>query len=125
MKRFASVLALAIVAALPSAALAKHHATPAPTASGAPVSVTCAPGDPVVWVNLSSKVYHLPGSSFYGKTKHGKYLCKSDADKAGDRAAKAEGRPGGQAPPPTPHPKKRRHGGENQMPAASPTPGTM
>src|SRR5690348_9774888 len=28
-----------------------------------------------VWVNLKSHVYHEPGDPYYGKTKHGKYLC--------------------------------------------------
>lgn len=129
MKRFASVLALALVAALPGAALAKRHATPAPAASGAPAAVSCAAGDPVVWVNLGTKVYHLPGSSYYGKTKQGKYLCKSDADKAGDRAAKSEGAPKrGAAAPPTAAPmttskKRHRKSGAEEMPAANPSPG--
>lgn len=132
MKRFASVLALALVAALPGAALAKRHATPPPAAAAAPASVSCAAGDPVVWVNLSTKVYHLPGSSYYGKTKSGKYLCKSDADKAGDRVAKAEGAPkrGAAAAAPTTAPmtsskKHHRRSGAGEMPAASPTPGAM
>ena len=132
MKRFASVLALALVAALPGAALAKRHATPPPAAAAAPASVSCAAGDPGVWVNLSTKVYHLPGSSYYGKTKSGKYLCKSDADKAGDRVAKAEGAPkrGAAAAAPTTAPmtsskKHHRRSGAGEMPAASPTPGAM
>lgn len=132
MKRFASVLALALVAALPAAAIAKHRPTPAPGAVAAPASVSCAAGDPVVWVNLSSKVYHLPGSSYYGKTKHGKYACESDADKAGDHPAKSESgsKRGGAGPaetpiPPSPHPKHHRKGGMQQMPMASPSPGTM
>lgn len=132
MKRFASVLALALVAALPGAALAKHHATPPPaTAAAAPASVACVAGDPVVWVNLSTHVYHLPGSSYYGKTKNGKYLCKSDADKAGDRVAKAEGAPkrGAAAVPATaPMPPSKRHHrktGAGEMPSAAPSPGTM
>ncbi len=53
--------------------------------------MSCATGDPVVWVNTETKVYHLPGSSFYGKTKHGKYACQSDATKLGAHAAKREG----------------------------------
>ena len=36
-----------------------------------------------VWVNLNSKAYHEPGDPYYGKTKHGEYLCPS--------AAKAQG----------------------------------
>lgn len=37
----------------------------------------------VVWVNTNSKVYHLPGSRWYGKTRHGKYMTEQDAIKAG------------------------------------------
>jgi hypothetical protein len=33
------------------------------------------PGDAPVRVNLSSKVYHLPGTRDYGTTKNGKYTC--------------------------------------------------
>ncbi|MGA8533632.1 MAG: hypothetical protein WB615_05950 [Candidatus Tumulicola sp.] len=36
-----------------------------------------------VWVNLSSKVYHEPGDPYYGKTKHGEYLCPSQAKAQG------------------------------------------
>lgn len=42
-----------------------------------------------VWVNLSSKVYHEPSSPWYGKTKHGEYLCPSQAKKEGFRPAGA------------------------------------
>jgi hypothetical protein len=48
-------------------------------------------GDTVVWVNTKSHVYHLPGSSAYGNTKHGAFMCRADADRSGVfRAAKAE-----------------------------------
>ncbi len=36
-----------------------------------------------VWVNLNSKVYHEPGDPYYGKTKHGEYLCPSQAKAQG------------------------------------------
>ena len=36
-----------------------------------------------VWVNLNSKVYHEPGDPYYGKTKHGEYLCPNQAKAQG------------------------------------------
>jgi hypothetical protein len=47
----------------------------------------CKPGN-VVWFNPDSKVYFLPGSQFYGKTKAGGYTCKASAEKEGYRATK-------------------------------------
>jgi hypothetical protein len=40
-----------------------------------------------VWVNTKTKVYHEPGDPMYGHTKHGKYVCPSQAKKEGDRPA--------------------------------------
>lgn len=45
-------------------------------------------GHGLVWVNTESKVYHLEGDEWYGKTKHGKYMTEDEAKKAGFRAAK-------------------------------------
>jgi len=39
---------------------------------------------------LDTRVYHKPGTRYYGKTKNGKYMSESDAIKAGYRAAKKE-----------------------------------
>jgi hypothetical protein len=47
------------------------------------------PGDTVVWSTLSkSKSYHLAASRYYGKTKHGAYVCEKDATAAGFHASK-------------------------------------
>jgi hypothetical protein len=51
------------------------------------------PSDTVVWVNLSSKVYHFSGYKDYGKTKRGAYVCEKDATAQGFRAAKTEKHP--------------------------------
>ena len=40
-----------------------------------------------VWVNLNTKVYHEPGDPAYGTTKHGEYLCPSQAKAQGFRRA--------------------------------------
>jgi len=47
-------------------------------------------GGGVVWVNTDSGIYHKPGTHWYGKTKHGKYMTEADAKKAGYRAAAKE-----------------------------------
>jgi hypothetical protein len=40
-----------------------------------------------VWVNLNTKVYHEQGDPAYGTTKHGEYLCPSQAKAQGFRRA--------------------------------------
>ena len=127
MKRVASILALALVAALPLAASAKHKPSPAPDAAAATAMVTCKTGDAVVWVNTESKVYHLSGTTYYGKTKHGKYACESDAKSMGDKPAKRE--KGGamsagsamESPDPMTGKKKHHHGSMMASPAPAAT----
>ena len=70
--------------------------------SAAPAASTAAEASPAagtipncgavkaVWVNLKTKAYHEPGDGYYGKTKHGEYLCPAQAiaqgfHKAGSR----------------------------------------
>ena len=48
------------------------------------------PSDTVVWVNLSSKIYHFHGTKDYGNTKSGTYVCEKDTTSQGFRAAKNE-----------------------------------
>ena len=67
--------------------------TPASAPSGSAKAST--PQQPanssgMVWVNTDSGVYHKPGTRWYGKTKQGKYMSESDAQKAGYRAAAKE-----------------------------------
>jgi len=52
------------------------------------------PRDTVVWVNLSSNIYHFAGSKDYGTTKHGAYMCEKDTTAQGMRPAKNEKHPG-------------------------------
>jgi hypothetical protein len=54
----------------------------------------CKPGDPVVWENTNTKVYHLSGDKYYGNTKKGAYACRSAADGAGYHVSGQKGASG-------------------------------
>ena len=45
------------------------------------------PRDIVVWLNTPSGIYHYQGQRWYGTTKHGAFVCKREADAAGDRGS--------------------------------------
>ena len=44
-----------------------------------------------VWVNKTSRVYHCPGTRYYGKTKDGTYMSEAAARGDGNRAASRDG----------------------------------
>ena len=46
------------------------------------------PADVVVWVNLSTGVFHYQGQRWYGRTKNGAFVCKREAVSEGDRATR-------------------------------------
>lgn len=47
--------------------------------------------DPVVWANLNTKALHPTGDRYYGKTKHGAFMCQSVAVKEGMRMPGTKG----------------------------------
>jgi hypothetical protein len=82
---------IAILGPLTSFAVAASKATPPATAADLQLFTTeeaaqkhC-PKDQVVWLNLPSGIYHEKGMRWYGHTKHGAYVCRKEADAAGDR----------------------------------------
>jgi len=44
-----------------------------------------------VWVNKDTKVYHCPGSIYYGKTRNGEFMEEAQARGYGNRAVQGEG----------------------------------
>ena len=81
-------LALAGFAAATTLSIAMARSQPPLGATQATTdSNAAADSQQVVWVNTASHVYHKPGTRYYGKTKHGKYMLEADAIKAGYRDA--------------------------------------
>ncbi|MGA3037408.1 MAG: hypothetical protein ABSE64_07955 [Vulcanimicrobiaceae bacterium] len=91
MRRFA--LLPLVVALLVSGVLTTSGAAAPPPVSAAAlrffVTETAAhahcPKDEVVWLNTASGIYHEKGMRWYGRTKHGAYVCRKEANVAGDR----------------------------------------
>jgi hypothetical protein len=46
------------------------------------------PTQTVVWVNTHGRVFHMPRSKYYGKTRYGAYACEKAAEAAGFHASK-------------------------------------
>jgi len=64
---------------------AEQNALPSRVAAAIPKDLKCS--DEIVWVNVSRRNYHEPGDPFYGRTKHGKYMCLADAAAKGYHVA--------------------------------------
>ncbi|MEO8481973.1 MAG: helix-hairpin-helix domain-containing protein [Acidobacteriota bacterium] len=78
----------AAAAPVPAAPKPVSRANTAPSVAGAAAQQPPMKG--MVWVNLSTKVFHREGDRYYGNTKNGKFMTEADAVKAGYREAKTK-----------------------------------
>jgi hypothetical protein len=94
LRRLTAALMSAALLCFPAVASATKHRTTAsaPVTNGSLQlfsSQTAAqahcPKDEVVWLNTNSGIYHEKGMRWYGNTKSGAYVCRKEADAAGDR----------------------------------------
>ena len=89
----AALIGLAVLFAPAGAAASKHHTTAsAPVTTGSlqlfateSAAQAHCPRDVVVWLNTNSGIYHEKGMRWYGNTKSGAYVCRREADAAGNR----------------------------------------
>jgi hypothetical protein len=95
MRRLIFCLAVVLAIVAPSVTFSPTHAVAAkstPVAQGdlqlfatEDAAQKHCPRDEVVWLNLPSGIYHEKGMRWYGRTKHGAYVCRKEAAAAGDR----------------------------------------
>jgi len=72
-----------------TSALAQARATPEPATPSLQT---------VVWVNPPSRIYHCPGTQFFGSTREGEYMSEAEARARGNRASERKACPASAAP---------------------------
>jgi hypothetical protein len=78
-----------IAVMLPAVALAQEPKSPAKlTLYKTADSAACA-GDATVWADSETHVYYLKSDKLFGKTTHGGYNCRRQADAAGYHPSKS------------------------------------
>ena len=78
------VAAAALAIAVPLAAPGFAASPPPPTYPTEAAAKQACPNDIVVWLNTRTGIYHYKGQKWYGATTVGAYVCKAEADMAGD-----------------------------------------
>ncbi len=80
------------------------NALPLTTMAKVPSSLHCSGA--IVWANPARKNYHMSGDPYYGRTRHGEYMCEETATAQGYHPAGA----------------RRHHGARGSMMEATPQP---
>ena len=62
-------------------AQAERNALPMEKPAPVPRGLNCK--GPIVWVNMNRKTYHESDDPYYGRTRHGEYMCQAAANAAG------------------------------------------
>ncbi len=94
-KRAGLAILLAAAVLMPWAAAANPASPQAPIAIVAYASIPMfsteaaaqrhCPSDVVVWLNTKTGIWHEKGMRWYGRTKHGAFVCRKEAAAAGYR----------------------------------------
>ncbi len=69
---------------------ANGGSTAGTSTAAVPSSLHCGAVSPV-WANERTHVYHVASDPYYGRTKHGAYMCPQQAAREGYHAAGASG----------------------------------